>query len=99
LDHTGYRKLLTFLANDFQFHLCQPRPSESQVSRYTMRDAMIRPGVVGPRSLMRATMCLLFFRLLILMRVPKGSLLCAAVKALGLQRSPLAVRRRLRRRL
>lgn len=46
----------------------------------------------GPRSLMRTTTSLPLTCDLTRTRVPKGSVLCAAVSSLVLKRSPLAVR-------
>src|SRR5215213_3644168 len=52
---------------------------------------MTRPAAKGPRSLMRTTTERPVRVLVIRTREPKGKLLCAAVKARVLNRSPLAV--------
>ena len=55
--------------------------------------SMMRPGVVGPRSVMVTTALRLFLVLVTLTRVPKASVGWAAVIAFGLKRLPDAVLR------
>ena len=50
-----------------------------------------RPDTNGPRSLMRTMVVLPFAVLVTFTFVPNGSVLCAAVKSLVLNASPLAV--------
>src|SRR5215218_7155328 len=53
--------------------------------------SMTRPWAYGPRSLMRTTTDLPVRSLVTRTLVPNGRVLCAAVRALVLNRSPLAV--------
>ena len=55
--------------------------------------SMMSWGLKGPRSLMRTVTSRPLLRLTTRTRLPKGRVLCAAVKAWRSKRSPLAVRR------
>src|SRR5437868_11631216 len=52
---------------------------------------MIRPGTIGPRSLIRTTTARRLRRFVTLTMVPKGREGCAAVRSYILKGSPLAV--------
>src|SRR6266567_3397864 len=52
---------------------------------------MIRPGTIGPRSLIRTTTARRLRRFVTLTIVPKGREGCAAVRSYMLKGSPLAV--------
>src|SRR5262249_29980097 len=67
-----------------------PAPISSSSRAAASERSMSRPRMKGPRSLMRTTTHRPVRQTRT--RVPKGSMRCAAVMALGLKRSPEAVR-------
>ena len=74
-------------------------PSSTMSSRAARPGArsMMRPRTKGPRSATRATAMRPFSRLVTSTTVPKGRVRCAAMASLGSKRSPLAMRRPLKR--
>src|SRR5690606_37418201 len=70
-----------------------PEPTMPTASAPARERSMTRPGLNGPRSLMRTTTERPLSSLTTRTRVLKGSVLCAAVSWLGSKISPLAVRR------
>ena len=70
-----------------------PRDLKPSALAAALLKSIMRPLMNGPRSLMRTTTSLPVRGLCTSTRVPKGSVLCAAVSSFMSKRSPLAVSR------